>query len=290
MPSGACQDMWPAAWQGYATAADLREPGQVLRMGHGAAPHIAYKQEQGFPASALEFQVMLRLFRLVAARLVSRSRPACGGPHDLAGDRHRRAERAHRAGRRPATQRPASKRRSLAKPRRARCSPSSRSPSSASPSTAATASWRRAPSRPGSPASARRPACSACIQKNRYHRSNIYSGAPMPFMQRITWSGVALHAGVVPGYPASHGCIRLTHQFAAELWGMTRMGARVVVAPDDADRRRDRQPAPAGADHDAGARRGTPAPTRASPSWSRSLSAGRAAKAVDVTKSGPPRS
>ena len=49
------------------------------------------------------------------------------------------------------------------------------------------------------------------IQKNRYHRSNIYSGAPMPFMQRITWSGVAMHAGVLPGYPASHGCIRLTH-------------------------------------------------------------------------------
>ena len=46
------------------------------------------------------------------------------------------------------------------------------------------------------------------IQKNKMHRSNIYSGAPMPFMQRITWSGVAMHLGVVPGYPASHGCIR----------------------------------------------------------------------------------
>jgi L,D-transpeptidase-like protein len=72
------------------------------------------------------------------------------------------------------------------------------------------------------------------IQKNRYHRSNIYSGAPMPFMQRITWSGVAMHEGVVPGHPASHGCIRLTHKFASELWGMTRMGVRVVVTPDDA--------------------------------------------------------
>ena len=71
------------------------------------------------------------------------------------------------------------------------------------------------------------------IQKNRYHRSNIYSGAPMPYMQRITWSGVAMHAGVLPGYPASHGCIRLTHNFASELWGMTRMGVRVVVAPED---------------------------------------------------------
>jgi hypothetical protein len=72
------------------------------------------------------------------------------------------------------------------------------------------------------------------IQKNRYHRSNIYSGAPMPYMQRITWSGVALHAGVIPGYPASHGCIRLPNHFAVELWGMTKMGARVIVVPDDA--------------------------------------------------------
>src|SRR5262245_30605258 len=71
------------------------------------------------------------------------------------------------------------------------------------------------------------------LQKSRYHRSNIYSGAPMPYMQRITWSGVALHAGVVPGYPASHGCIRLPHHFAVQLWGMTKLGARVIVAPDD---------------------------------------------------------
>ena len=72
------------------------------------------------------------------------------------------------------------------------------------------------------------------VQKNRFHRSNIYSAAPMPYMQRITWSGIALHAGVVPGHPASHGCIRLPNQFAVELWGMTRVGARVVVVPDDA--------------------------------------------------------
>jgi len=71
------------------------------------------------------------------------------------------------------------------------------------------------------------------IGKSRWHRSNIYSGAPMPFMQRITWSGVAMHAGVVPGYPASHGCIRLPASFAPQLFGMTRMGARVVVSPTD---------------------------------------------------------
>jgi len=68
------------------------------------------------------------------------------------------------------------------------------------------------------------------IQKNRWHRSNIYSNAPMPYMQRLTWSGIALHAGVLPGYPASHGCIRLPTAFAQQLWGMTRLGARVVVA------------------------------------------------------------
>jgi lipoprotein-anchoring transpeptidase ErfK/SrfK len=69
------------------------------------------------------------------------------------------------------------------------------------------------------------------IQKDRYHHSNIYSGAPMPFMQRITWSGVAMHEGVVPGHPASHGCIRLTHDFAARLWTTTKMGVRVIVTP-----------------------------------------------------------
>ncbi len=69
------------------------------------------------------------------------------------------------------------------------------------------------------------------IQKDRYHHSNIYSGAPMPFMQRITWSGVAMHEGVVPGHPASHGCIRLTHDFAQRLWTTTKMGVRVIVSP-----------------------------------------------------------
>jgi hypothetical protein len=53
----------------------------------------------------------------------------------------------------------------------------------------------------------------------------------MPYMQRITWSGVAMHEGVVPGHPASHGCIRLPHEFAMRLWGMTKMGVRVVVTP-----------------------------------------------------------
>ncbi len=71
------------------------------------------------------------------------------------------------------------------------------------------------------------------IEKDRYHHSNIYSGAPMPFMQRITWGGVAMHAGVLPGYPASHGCIRMPMDFATKMWGWTKMGARVFVTPGE---------------------------------------------------------
>src|SRR6266571_3126286 len=69
------------------------------------------------------------------------------------------------------------------------------------------------------------------IQKHKFHHSNIYSNAPMPYMQRITWSGVAMHAGVLPGYPASHGCIRMPVAFAIKMWNWTKMGARVVVTP-----------------------------------------------------------
>ena len=71
------------------------------------------------------------------------------------------------------------------------------------------------------------------ISKSRFHRSNIYSNAPMPYMQRITWSGIALHAGDLPGYPASHGCIRLTHDFAVRLFHLTKRGTRVIIAHDD---------------------------------------------------------
>jgi len=67
------------------------------------------------------------------------------------------------------------------------------------------------------------------IQKRRQHYSNLYRGASMPFMQRITWSGIALHAGALPGYPASHGCIRLPYSFARDLFKLTTMGDRVIV-------------------------------------------------------------
>jgi hypothetical protein len=70
------------------------------------------------------------------------------------------------------------------------------------------------------------------IQKSRHHISNLYD-APMPYMQRITWSGSALHEGPLPGYPASHGCVRLTSSFAELLWKTTKMGARVIVTRPD---------------------------------------------------------
>jgi lipoprotein-anchoring transpeptidase ErfK/SrfK len=71
------------------------------------------------------------------------------------------------------------------------------------------------------------------IEKQIYHESNLYSSAPMPYMQRITWSGVAMHQGVVPGHPASHGCIRLPREFAQRMWRTTKVGARVIIAQDE---------------------------------------------------------
>lgn len=67
------------------------------------------------------------------------------------------------------------------------------------------------------------------LQKDADHRSSKYGAAPMPYMQRLTWDGVALHAGILPGYPASHGCIRLPIAFARWLFSITRLGATVVV-------------------------------------------------------------
>jgi lipoprotein-anchoring transpeptidase ErfK/SrfK len=68
------------------------------------------------------------------------------------------------------------------------------------------------------------------IQKQVFHRSNIYSNAPMPYMQRITWSGVAMHEGEDIGHPASHGCIRMPHDFAARLYRLTKIGVRVIIS------------------------------------------------------------
>lgn len=72
------------------------------------------------------------------------------------------------------------------------------------------------------------------LQKNIDHKSNLYSNAPMPFMQRLTWDGIAMHGGQLPGYPASHGCIRLPHAFAKALYGATRLTQEVFVLRDTA--------------------------------------------------------
>jgi L,D-transpeptidase catalytic domain len=71
------------------------------------------------------------------------------------------------------------------------------------------------------------------IQKEEEHYSNLYDDAFMPHMQRITWSGIALHGGALPGYPASHGCVRMPYDFAARLFDATAMGMRVIVTPSD---------------------------------------------------------
>jgi lipoprotein-anchoring transpeptidase ErfK/SrfK len=82
----------------------------------------------------------------------------------------------------------------------------------------------------GMPGHETTPGVFSILEKRRFHHSNIYSGAPMPWMQRLTRSGTALHAGAVPGYPASHGCIRLPFSFAPKLFRMTAVGGNVLVA------------------------------------------------------------
>jgi L,D-transpeptidase catalytic domain len=72
------------------------------------------------------------------------------------------------------------------------------------------------------------------LEKEAEHYSNLYDDAFMPHMQRLTWSGIALHGGVLPGHPASHGCIRLPYEFAGRLFDVTKVGMRVIIAPGDA--------------------------------------------------------
>lgn len=84
----------------------------------------------------------------------------------------------------------------------------------------------------GMPGHETKPGVFSILEKQRFHHSNIYSGAPMPWMQRLTRSGTALHAGMVPGYPASHGCVRLAFSFAPKLFQMTAVGETVLIAGD----------------------------------------------------------
>ncbi|QQM05329.1 hypothetical protein I8G32_03898 [Rhodopseudomonas palustris] len=75
----------------------------------------------------------------------------------------------------------------------------------------------------------------AVVEKDKDHRSTMYDDAWMPNMQRITWNGVALHGGPLPGYPASHGCVRMPYEFAEKLFDKTRIGMRVIVSPEDVE-------------------------------------------------------
>jgi hypothetical protein len=70
------------------------------------------------------------------------------------------------------------------------------------------------------------------LQKDKNHHSSTYNSASMPYMNRLTWSGIALHAGQLRGYPASHGCVRLPKEFAKLLFGVTKLGMTVVIADD----------------------------------------------------------
>ncbi len=70
------------------------------------------------------------------------------------------------------------------------------------------------------------------LQKKVDHKSNLYNDAPMPYMQRLTWDGIAMHAGNLPGYPASHGCVRLPLGFAQKLYEVTKLGLTVIVTAD----------------------------------------------------------
>ncbi len=75
----------------------------------------------------------------------------------------------------------------------------------------------------------------AVVEKNRDHRSNMYDDAWMPHMLRITWNGIALHGGPLPGYPASHGCVRMPFGFAEKLFDRIRMNTRIIISPNDAE-------------------------------------------------------
>ena len=80
------------------------------------------------------------------------------------------------------------------------------------------------------------------LQKRKEHYSSTYNNAPMPNMQRLTWKGVALHAGHLPGYPASHGCIRLPHRFSELVFSVTQHGTPVVIADHESPHHRAVQP------------------------------------------------
>src|SRR4029450_9371316 len=93
----------------------------------------------------------------------------------------------------------------------------------------------RAPVSTGVKGGGRRAGVFALVEKDKDHRSTMYDDAWMPHMQRITWNGIALHGGALPGYAASHGCVRMPFGFAEGLFDKTQIGMRVIISPNDAE-------------------------------------------------------
>src|ERR1700689_5972486 len=93
----------------------------------------------------------------------------------------------------------------------------------------------RAPVSTGTTGRATPPGVFAVLEKDKDHHSSLYDDAWMPNMQRITWNGVALHGGPLPGYAASHGCVRMPYGFAENLFEKTSIGMRVIISPNDAE-------------------------------------------------------
>ncbi len=119
------------------------------------------------------------------------------------------------------------------------------------------------------------------LGKEVMHHSNLYHRAPMPFMQRLTWGGVALHGGYLPGRPASHGCVRLPHAFAKLLFQITSCGDQVVVT---------NTPAPTNSTKAKPTAGGRPAPAQPAPHVVADTPAKNAPKAADDTKACPGKS
>ena len=92
--------------------------------------------------------------------------------------------------------------------------------------------WRTSPVSTGKRGKETPSGLYAILQKREEHYSNLYDGAPMPFMQRLTWDGIALHAGSIPGYPASNGCVRIPKDFASDLFAITTYGNTAVIISD----------------------------------------------------------
>lgn len=93
--------------------------------------------------------------------------------------------------------------------------------------------WKESPVSTGKRGHATPSGVFPILQKAVKHRSNLYANAPMPYMQRLTWDGIAIHAGHLPGYPASHGCIRVPYSFARALFAQTRASSTAVVVTSE---------------------------------------------------------